>query len=698
MSTIPNPQAAEQKIDQIRRHIQRLVSEVTQLAEQNLEPTAFYGEFLQRVLSGMAAPAGVIWVRTPQGHLQLQHQINLQHVGLDKTEAGKQAHNELLRQACLQGRGRIVPPHSSAGDGQGAGGPGNPTDFIVLLAPMVVENEVVGLVEVMQDPRHSGEALPGFLQFLERMTVLASGYVRNQQLRRMVGQQQVWTQLEIFARQVHASLNPTEVSYVVANEGRRLIECDRVSVAVREGRKMKIEAISGADVVEKRSSLVQLQKALAEAVAEWGERLVYQGSPDETLPPAVLKALDAYLAESNSKLLVAQPLRDEREKDSKHLPRAVVLMECFEPAIAPDQLLARLEVVARHATPALYNAYEHRRIPLQFLWLPLAHIQEGLGGKTRAIIAGVGGGLLFLFVFMIICPYPLKMEARGQLLPEERRWLYCELDYAKIVEFTGDAETGRQVDEGQTLIKMYSPKLEQDITALQTELVALEAEVESLANRVGAARTEDDKSRIGAELAQKREVLRSRSEKRKAMIERLNLIENEPGHFWIKAPTSGVIMNSGFLENLSGRTVKSSDPLLRIGDKSKAWEIQLRIPQRHIGQIRLAFLGKPEDYELDVDLLVASAPTQTYRGKLNRAKLSPEANIDRENAEETEPVVLASVRIDGPDIDPSYRIPTELLVTGTEVHAKVRCGNRPMVYSLFYGVWEFVYEKVVWFF
>ena len=27
-----------------------------------------------------------------------------------------------------------------------------------------------------------------------------------------------------------------------------------------------------------------------------------------------------------------------------------------------------------------------------------------------------------------------------------------------------------------------------------------------------------------------------------------------------------------------------------------------------------------------------------------------------------------------------------------------RCGNRAMGYSLFYGVWEFIYEKIVFFF
>ena len=53
---------------------------------------------------------------------------------------------------------------------------------------------------------------------------------------------------------------------------------------------------------------------LFDAVIKWGEKLVFRGTRDETLPPKVLDALDAYLAEQNPKLLVLVPIRDEREK------------------------------------------------------------------------------------------------------------------------------------------------------------------------------------------------------------------------------------------------------------------------------------------------------------------------------------------------------------------------------------------------
>src|SRR5262249_4176317 len=233
----------------------------------------------------------------------------------------------------------------------------------------------------------------------------------NHRLRQCGGQQLPWQTRESGASQTHRSLNPMEVGSHVANEGRRLIDCDRVSVGLRRGKKTHVEAISGADIVEKRSNLVRLMATLFDKVLIWGEKLIYQGTKDDSLPPAVLKALDEYLAESNSKLLVIVPLKDERESESKKPPRSALMMEWFDPAQSPEQLVARLEVVGRHATSALYNAAEHRRIPMRFIWQPLAKVQEGLGDKARAILYSIAAALTLLILILVFVPYPLKMEA-----------------------------------------------------------------------------------------------------------------------------------------------------------------------------------------------------------------------------------------------------------------------------------------------
>jgi hypothetical protein len=151
---------------------------------------------------------------------------------------------------------------------------------------------------------------------------------------------------------------------------------------------------------------------------------------------------------------------------------------------------------------------------------------------------------------------------------------------------------------------------------------------------------------------------------------------------------------------LTGREVKPNEPILRVGNKNGPWEIELKIKQEHIGQVLAAFDPNHPEKELDVDLILRSAPTKTFRGKLARSKVGGEATPNRDDNNEAEPVVLAFVRIDGDDIEPQSRIPLDdnFLVTGTEVVGKVRCGNHALGYSLFYGLWEFFYEKIVFFF
>ncbi len=68
----------------------------------------------------------------------------------------------------------------------------------------------------------------------------------------------------------------------------------------------------------------------------------------------------------------------------------------------------------------------------------------------------------------------------------------------------------------------------------------------------------------------------------------------------------------------------------------------------------------------------------------------------QEDKDNPEPVVTAFVRIDDPELVDRLRNFDER--SGTEVKAKIRCGTRRMGYALFYGVWEFIYEKIVFFF
>ncbi len=711
----PEPQVSTQNIEETRRQIQRLFEEVARLSELDLAPADYFGEFLKRVLTALAAPAGAVWMRTPQGNLQLQFQVNLQNLGLNRSEEAQQAHQELLRLAFQQPRPLHLPPQSFAGQAEnGRIAPGNPTDSLLLLVPIQVENQVDGLLEVWQSPDRNPAAVNGFLQFMTEMCQLASRYLRNRLMRQMAGQQALWTQLEAFSRTIHASLNPVEVAYLIANEGRRLVDCDRINIGVRYSRKARVEAVSGADVVERRSNLVQLMQKLFDRVIAWDDKLVYSGTKDEGLPPDVLKALDEYLAESNSKVLVVLPLKDEREKDTKRKVRSAMMMECFESQQTPEQLVARLEVVGKHAAPALYNAVEHRRIPMRFLWMPLAKLQEGLGGKANAIAALIGAGLALLVALMILVPYQLKMDATGSLLPEERGVLYSPVK--GIVEGVA-VQPNDAVAPGRDVIKMFDFELFRQVSEMKKEIDGAQKQLGVVEGQLNGGNLPAE---ARAELEMKQGDFANRIQMNNRLLDKIRVAENanldQPGIFWIKAPEFPearraaddkppvwTVLTPDFRETLRRKPVEPRDPLLRLGNKEGPWEIEARIPQKHIGQILHAFdylseqQGKPVE-ELDVDLIVRSDPTHTYRGKLPRNKIANQADPHKDDNNEAEPVVLAWVRIAGEGIPADKAVPPDLMVAGTEVKCKMRCGNHRMGYSLFYGVWEFFYEKVVFFF
>lgn len=699
-SSSMNPVEAAQ-FEQARRQVNQIAEEIAQLSEQDIQPPQYYSEFLQRVYFALQAFAAAVWIRTPQGNLVLQCQINLRELGLDRTPDSRPLHDELLRQAALQGKGGVVKPHFSHNFGTGPEQiAGNPTDYVILLVPILMEKQIIGLVELWVDPNRPPNIVQNLYQFLVRMAAFISLFQRNHQLRTMLGQQELWLKLETFSRQIHGSLNTTEVAYLIANEARRLIEVDRVSVAVRPAAKCEVTAISGADVVEKRSNLVQLMRALFDAVIAWGEKLIYTGVKDDALPPKVLHALDAYLGESNSKILVVMPLHDERDKESKKPARSALLMECFETNLQPEQLIARLDVVGRHAAPALYNAGEYRRIPMRFLWLPLAYVQDGLGGKTKAIITASVAGVAALIMAMVLVPFPLKMEANGPLLPIAREWIFTPIP-GTIKDIMPGLKSGSKVAKGQTLMTLFDPDLFKQVNDLQTEIAVLEARVSPQAGKAGDA---DGKGTEMQQAHEARITLRNKIATLTKLRERTNADLANPGYFKIVAPRAGIVLSADFRENLLGKAVKPTDPLIRIGatdvehPKVSDWEIMLKIPQKHVGQVRRAFENLPPNAELDVDVLVMTQPDAgSFRAKLRKDKIAQQAEPQKDDNNEAEPMVIAWARIHpiDDDIPANLQIPPSLLLSGAEVHTRIRCGNHAMGYALFYGVFEFAYEKAI---
>jgi len=693
--------------------------EASRLAGSSLTPADFYEKLLQRTVAAINAPAGAVWLRTPQGFLQMAAQQNLEKLGLDERRGGRQCHNEVLRQVF-----QASPPRPLMLEPQGRlGGPGpvepgavpaaNLTDYYALFAPIISpDKSSLGLLEVFQDATLEPRAYQTYLQYAMQMAGYASQYHAFSANRQSSGSEKAYLQIEAFARLIHGTLNPTECAYHIANEGRKIVEADRLSVGIRHGSKVTVEAVSGADVVEKASTHVRRMKNLFDAVLKMNDKLVFAGTKDEALPPDVAKSLDEYLAESQPKLLVVAPIRDEREKDSDKPARSAVLMEVFNPPEQTEAIIQRLDVVGKHAAPALYNAAEMKRIPFKPLWWPVVKLQDGLGGKTKLYGALIAAGLVLLALAMTLVPYPLKMDAKGHYMPVYIAHVFpgeeCQVDEVLVEPKQDD------IKPGATVARLYSSELRKRYEGIDQELAYNQKLLDQYTLEKNQNRDPNRQIDYAAKIAEASAKVKSQTEQKSSLIARFNMLTgpNEIGQFIAKAPrldqlAPGIqvwsnITGSDVRETLTKRAMRPNEPIVRFGAARGPWRVELKIPQRGIGHVNKAFnrdgaffeddhpRGYGKQKYLAVDVLFAGYETEKFAGRLYRSDVLIEAMPNKDDHNETEPVTMAYVYVD---------LPAEQQETfkkaGAEVRCNILCGDHALGYSLFHGVWEWFYEKVL---
>ena len=143
--------------DEIRRH----VSEIVGLAQGDLPLPDFFEAFLQRVTAALASRAGAAWRVTEGGQCQLLAQTNLNGSRLDQV-VHRAAHQQLLQTAAQTARSTAVRPHTTTSE-QSCG---NPTDHLLLIAPVVGHDRVAVVVEVFQRADRGPATERGYQRFL----------------------------------------------------------------------------------------------------------------------------------------------------------------------------------------------------------------------------------------------------------------------------------------------------------------------------------------------------------------------------------------------------------------------------------------------------------------------------------------------------------------------------------------------------
>src|SRR5690606_10900475 len=152
--------------------------------------------------------------------LQIAYQINLNKSTLDQAGEHQERHTRLLAQVAKSGEGILVPPHSGGGDeNEGA----NPTELLLVLAPLKGDDRTEAIVEIFQRPTAQPATRRGYLRFLLQMCELANGWLKNRKFQQLSDRESLWKQIDRFAKTVHESLDVRLTAYTIANEAQRLV-------------------------------------------------------------------------------------------------------------------------------------------------------------------------------------------------------------------------------------------------------------------------------------------------------------------------------------------------------------------------------------------------------------------------------------------------------------------------------------------
>jgi len=690
MATEPfDPEVA----DQMRQQIRVIVREIEGLSRAEIEPAEFYEGLLNRVVAAMAAEGGAVWVANESGRLELAFQINLRATGLADDQAAQERHGRLLMKIQQTGQPALAAPNSSHEGSE----IGNPTPFLLVLAPLKNETEVAGIIEILQRPGNLPNVERGYLRFLTQMAELAGDYLRGQKLRQLTSRQAMWSQLEQFTRLVHRDLEPQETAYTIANEGRRLIECDRVSVATRSGSSYRLKAISGQEGFDRRSNIVTLLEQLITTVCRGGEALWYNGD-SANLPPQIEQALEAYVDEAHTKYVAILPLANTKSKhkptasdadDDPNAPRgeilgALVVEQITEQALAPG-MQRRVEVVRDHSALALTNAIEHHSLFLMPVWRLLGKSRAVVAlrnlPKTLAVLAILLGGLIALFLW----PKEFTLESHGSLEPVVKQEVFAE--QTGIVTKIDELQHGNTVRAGQQLAVLTSRELEAEISSTQGEIESLEKVVQSVNNALRVSGVpEIEKARLTGERAKTQAQIQT-------LLARKKILEDQQQQLVVISPIDGILTTWDVRNKLINRPVERGQKLMTIADPSKDWQLELRMPEDRMGHILSARrqlqaktpAGAPKP-DLRVTFILKTHPDLELTGTIKDIHTIAEVQGEEGN------IVLIKVAVDAAKM---RELGINDLRPGASVIAKVHCGKTSVGYAWFHDVIAFVQSRIL---
>lgn len=487
-----------------------------------------------------------------------------------------------------------------------------------------------------------------------------------------------WRRVCDAALRIHRGQSLRSLAFALVNEGRALVECDRISLLVPHGRHFVLEAVSGQEDFDARSHALRNLTRLANTAARLNEPLWWHEAGAAALPARLEAALADYRKIAEVKSLGLLPLPGE---SGHKRPCGLLVVERFTSGGDARQLELRSEVLTAHAAIALHNRLESDAvIGASFL----RAVGKAMHRRTLVKFVVAAAVLAGLTAIMFI-PADFRLEARGVLQPTIRQEVFAPVEGVVTevhVEHGDQVRAGMPVmenDQPQPLLRLRNLELEMTHTRARGEKAETLKEVNAI-----AVSLLNDKSLSPLQLDQLRSRKKQLQETLATLDAQIELIEKKISMLDIYSPIDGKVSTLDVRQRLIQLPVDRGQPLFSVSDLDSNWELNLQLPEDRMGHLRKALDdSSPDAAPVTVTYRLTSEPGSEFNGKLvevgDRADLSP---TDHTN------VVRLLVSVNREEL-PHLR-------EGAGVVAKINCGRRALGFVLFHDVVEFAQRKLFW--
>ena len=652
--------------------MQVLHKSIHQLASTSNSSKEFFQRLLKEVADEMSAESGLLWDTSANPFQPAAHLVRDEKTF--RIPLSQDAHSQLLLDAAAANQAIFHRANANAAE---AG----------LSLVMVGQLQYAGkyLVELFfngSNDRSDAQLQNDFSELLETINSAIASLPETSlsaNTSESAGQAAVamtlsQEQVGSYLHSIHTSIDQSLTCSNVANETRRLLECDRVSVVLKHRGKFRIFAISGQPSVNRRSNTTKLLEKLAGRLLKTGQSFWYP--EEEGIPTPIGEVLDEYLSISATRSLVLEPIFEKvedtvvdpesLESNRNRVIGGIIYEHCHE-RWERTRVESVLEFATTHSGNAVRNAKQHHSL---FLYPILNFL-----GKSRFVAAArilpktlmVCAAILLAALVLVFWPVDFYVTANGILVPNEMRPVFSKVD--------GDVsrllvEHGSVVKQGDPLLVLTNREHEIRLKGLESQIKSTTQRLETIQDQMFDHDSDDNRT-VQENIAALRSQI-ANFEEQQTILKEIN------SDMTVSSPLTGKVISWDLEQRLQGRAIQRGQELMEVAAVDGDWELEIELPVNRYCHLVRELGSTPEP---KVSFLLAADTSKRYFGKIVEVETTASVNSNNEQ------FIRLKAKLEASDLD--------IAQARTGVTTKIYTGRTSLGYFWLHDIGEFLQKNVL---